>query len=80
MRELNIPIERLHVIARRRASRDHRDSMNWIDCRVVSVEFFDRIYSGTPDDIGTIDVQYHLLGYRALYGFTADGKLTMYAN
>lgn len=47
---------------------------------VERVELFDRVYSGTPDDVGTIELTYHRRGYRALYGFTADGRVSLYAD
>lgn len=91
MRELRIPEEQLVVRAKRQASRDHIDPPRYngsvtitpmpVDqCNIVKIEFFDRIYSGTPNDIGTIFVEYAREGWQAIYGFTASGELTLYAD
>lgn len=33
-----------------------------------------------PEDIGTIEVQYNTCGWRAIYGFTAEGAVQCYAD
>jgi hypothetical protein len=93
MRALNITEERLRIRACRQAARDHVDSPRSMfggrftitplpaeRCTVKSIEFFDRVYTGTPDHIGMIEIAYAREGCAALYGFTADGDLIMYAN
>lgn len=50
------------------------------ECLIHKIEFFDKVYTGTPDDIGTIELTYHTRGYRAIYGFTADGVFNLYAD
>jgi hypothetical protein len=55
--------------------------VNRADLRIVSYEQFTQTYAGTPEDIGTIDVEYeHTHGLRALYGVTADGRVSCYAD
>lgn len=52
----------------------------WWDIRIESLTYFDRTYSGTPDDIGEIELTYDREGHRAIYGFTAEGILSIYAD
>lgn len=60
------------------------------DAKFVATEAFDRVYSKTPDHIGTITVSYYdksvarLFGgdgsNHALFGVTAKGEVSCYAN
>lgn len=80
MRTLEIPMAELERLAYAQAIADHpEDSYESAEqCSTHSLEFFDRIYTGTPDDIGEIDVRYSQRGYRAIYGFTSTGQLSLY--
>lgn len=49
-------------------------------CKVMDITYFDRVYLATPDHVGTIELTYSREGYRAIYGFTADGDLVLYAD
>jgi hypothetical protein len=74
--QLTIDLAELANRAIRKAAEDHNVSPDY--GTVLSIEFFDRVYKLTPEDIGEIDVQYSPNGYRAIYGFTADGHLSLY--
>lgn len=82
--KLRVSEEGLTRRAKLRAVADHKDDPGVeayepaTDAVIVSIEFFDRVYRLTPEDIGEIDVCYSHRGYRAIYGFTADGMLSLY--
>lgn len=84
----HIDTERLHIRAKRAAVRDHDKRLGSKhlcpitplpveQCRIERCEMFGRTYG---DDIGEIEVTYSAEGFRAIYGFTADLRLTLYAD
>ena len=52
--------------------------------RLFKVERFAKRFSMTPDDVGTMEIEYYCPTLNAfnhaLFGVTADGKVTCYAN
>jgi hypothetical protein len=70
------------------AAEQHPDTLPPEQMPVHRVRFFDKpcplYYAGknatAPEAIGEVEITYSAQGYRAIYGFTADGRVSLWAN
>jgi len=46
--------------------------------KIVSFTLFDRVYPGTPDHVGELEVVVDQAGHEAIYGVTEAGHTALY--